>query len=145
MEGERNDAGARRPAETRGNIEVSGGNFAGAISIGHSSAAHVSGPMTVGIGSTADVNQLVRALRHLQSQLNEHADLLPPDSSAAVSAEAQALVAKAEADPMDRSFIAERFGRLRQAMRALGEHAGEITAIATAWEAVSKAVGNFLA
>jgi hypothetical protein len=132
------------PVEASGKIEVSGGSFTGATSIGHGSAARVAGPMTVGAGATADVSQLVRALRHLESQLDEHANDLPPDTSAAVRAAAQALAAEAQADRADQSFIAERFGRLRQAMRELAEHAGEITAIAAAWEAVSKAVGQFL-
>jgi hypothetical protein len=144
MEGERSDAGAPQPAEASGKIEVSGGNFTGATSIGHGSAAHVLGPVTVSAGSTIDVNQLVRALRDLESQLAEHANVLAPDRSAAVRAAAQALAAEAQADPADRSFIAERFGRLRQTMRELGEHAAEITAIATAWDAVSNAIGNFL-
>jgi hypothetical protein len=142
MEGGRNDAGDSRPAEASGKIEISGGSFTGATSIGHGSTARVSGPVAAG-ASAADVTQLVRALQDLESRLDEHADQLAPDRSAAAREAAQALAAEAQADPAAQSSIAKRFGRLRQTMRELGEHAGEITAIAAAWEAVSKAIGNF--
>jgi hypothetical protein len=133
MEGERNKAS--------GKIEVSGGNFTGATSIGHGSTARVSGPVTVG-ESAADVNELVRALQDLESHLDAHANVLASDRAAAVHAAAQALAAEAQSAPADQSAIAKRAGRLRQAMRELGEHAGEITAIAAAWDAVSKVIAS---